>query len=234
LRALCLDSGVVSIAATTAATSRLALCAATRPLAAACWPAWTALRAACPPAAAAFLPRPPLGSPALSASVLVVASDQEVAAGVAVVRAVPGSVLAAGRSASSRQDGGGRGRRAAVARGGLADRQAAGGLLGGVLDAVVGVQAGLVLLGQLSVLVQPGGLADHRGLVGDLDGVAPLGGVGQRHERARAAEQAGVHQGPFRLPGRAVHIDGLDLAHRLVVGGYEGQAPPGAGLVDRW
>src|SRR5918994_439884 len=128
----------------------------------------------------------------------------------------------------------GRGRGAALGRGGLAGGQAAGRLLGGVLDAVVGVEAGLVLLGQLRVLLQPGSLADHRGLVGDLDGVAPLGGVGQRHERARAAEQARVHQGPLRLPARPVHIDGLDPAHRLVVGGYEGQAPPGAGLVDRW
>jgi hypothetical protein len=55
--------------------------------------------------------------------------------------------------------------------------------------------------------------------VGDLDGVAPLGGLGQRHERARAPEQAGVHQGPFRLSCGPVDVDGLDLAHRLVVGG---------------
>jgi hypothetical protein len=69
--------------------------------------------------------------------------------------------------------------------------------------------------------------------VGDLDGVAALGGVGQVHERPRATEQAGLDQGPLGLPGGPVHVDGFDLAHRLVVDGYEDQAPPGAGLPDR-
>ena len=90
------------------------------------------------------------------------------------------------------------------------------GGVGRVLDAVVGVEAGLVLLGQLGVLLQRG-LADHR--VWGTDGVAALGGVGQGTNGSRAAEQAGVDQGPLRLPGRPVHVDGLDLAHRLVVGG---------------
>jgi hypothetical protein len=101
-----------------------------------------------------------------------------------------------------------------------------GVVAGAVVEAVVAPELLLLLLGQVAVGVDVGGVLDPLLLVGDLDLVAGGAGLGDGHEGRPGAEQAGVDQGPRRLAGLVVDIDGLDVAELVAVAVDHGAALP--------
>src|SRR5215218_3516568 len=103
---------------------------------------------------------------------------------------------------------------------------------GAVLQAVVAPQLLLLGLRQVLVGVDPGGVLDQLLVVGDLDLVAGAAGLGQRHEAGLGPEQAGVDQGPLRLAGLVVDVDGLDGADLVAVRVDHGLALPAADGVE--
>src|SRR5215212_4115490 len=86
-----------------------------------------------------------------------------------------------------------------------------------VLQAVVAPELLLLLLGQVAVRVHVGGVLDPLLLVGHLELVAVGGGLGDGHEGRAGAEQPGVDQGPLRLAGLVVDVDGVDVADAVAV-----------------
>jgi len=80
---------------------------------------------------------------------------------------------------------------------------------------VVAVELGLLLLGEVAVLVDPRRVLDP--VLGHVDHqlVALHTGGGQRHEALLGAEQAGAHRHPLRLTGRVVQVHLGDLADLL-------------------
>jgi hypothetical protein len=104
-----------------------------------------------------------------------------------------------------------------------------------VVEAVVAVQLGLVVLGQLAAGLHAGGVADLCLLVGHLDGVTGGLGAGEGHEGGRGGEQAAGDGGPLGLAGLVVQVDGVDRA-QLVAGRVDHRAtlPTLDGLDAGW
>src|SRR4029434_448050 len=78
----------------------------------------------------------------------------------------------------------------------------------------------------MPVRVDPGGVFDQLLVIGDADVVVGLGGLGQGDEAGLGAEQAGGDQGPLRLPGLVVQVDGVDAADAAAVPVNQGAALP--------
>ena len=117
---------------------------------------------------------------------------------------------------------------------GGAGGQAGVGAVLAVVEAVVAVQLGLVLLGQLPIRLHGGGVDDLVLVVGHLDTVTQVLGLSEGHEGGLAGEQAGVDQGPLGLAGLVVEVDGVDRA-QLVAGRVDhGPTLPGLGGLDAW
>src|SRR5215211_3730833 len=79
-----------------------------------------------------------------------------------------------------------------------------------------------------------GGVLDLLLVVGDLDAVTGVLGLGEGHEGGLGAEQPAGDGGPLGLAGLVVEVDGVDRAE-LVAGRVDhGAALPGLGGVDAW
>src|SRR5215217_3037022 len=112
--------------------------------------------------------------------------------------------------------------------------QAAVGAVLAVVEAVVAVQLGLVVLGQLAVGLHGGRVLDLLLVVGHLHAVTDVLGLGERHEGGLGGEQAAGDRGPLWLAGLVVEVDGVDRAE-LVAGRVDhGAALPGLGGLDAW
>jgi hypothetical protein len=98
-----------------------------------------------------------------------------------------------------------------VAVGAALGQTAVGARLAGV-EAVVGVERRLVLLGELAVGLHLRGVLDLRLLERDPDLVVVRARVGDRHERGLRTEHAGMDERPLGLLGLLVEVDLLDLA----------------------
>src|SRR5215218_8633694 len=101
-----------------------------------------------------------------------------------------------------------------------------GGVAAVVVEAVVAPELLLLGLRQVLVGVDPGGVLDLLLVVGHLDLVAGTAGLGEGDEAGSAAEQAGVDQGPLRLAGLVIHVDGFDGADLGAVSVDHGGALP--------
>jgi hypothetical protein len=87
-----------------------------------------------------------------------------------------------------------------------------------VADAVVAVQLGLLLGGEVALLgLDPGSVLDPGLLVGHPQAVAHQLGLGQGHEALLGAEQAGADRRPLRAAGLVVEVDLADLAELAAV-----------------
>src|SRR5215203_4084992 len=117
---------------------------------------------------------------------------------------------------------------------GHAGGQAAVGAVLAVVEAVVVVQLGLLVLGQLAVGLRAGGVGDLLLVVGHLDAVTHVLGLGEGHEGGLGREQASGDRGPLGLAGLVVEVDGVDRAE-LVAGRVDhGATLPAPGGVDAW
>src|SRR5215216_6069859 len=105
-----------------------------------------------------------------------------------------------------------------------AGRASSGGAV--IVQAVVAPQLPLLGLGQVLVGVDPWGVLDQLLVVGDADVAVILGGLGEGDEAGFGAEQAGVDQGPLRLAGLVVEVDGVDPADAAAVPVDQGAALP--------
>src|SRR5215211_3185957 len=115
---------------------------------------------------------------------------------------------------------------------GRAGGPAAVGAVLAVVEAVVAVQLSLVVLGEGPVGRHDGGVLDLLLVVGDLDAVTGVLGLGERHEGGLGAEQAAGDRGPLGLAGLVVQVDGVDRAE-LVAGRVDhGAALPALNGVD--
>src|SRR5215216_2517313 len=116
----------------------------------------------------------------------------------------------------------------------LPSGQAAVGAVLAVLEAVVAVQLSLVVLGEGPVGRHDGGVLDLLLVVGDLDAVTGVLGLGERHEGGLGAEQAAGDRGPLGLAGLVVEVDGVDRAE-LVAGWVDhGPTLPALDGLDAW
>src|SRR5215218_6154837 len=115
---------------------------------------------------------------------------------------------------------------------GVAGRGPADLVAAAVVQAVVAPQRLLLLFGQVAVGVHGGGVLDPLLLERHLDVVAAGGGLGDRHKGRAGAEEPGVDQGPLRLAGLVVDVDGVDLADAVAVTVDHGAALPAADGVD--
>jgi hypothetical protein len=103
---------------------------------------------------------------------------------------------------------------------------------GVVVEPVVAVQLGLLGRRQLAVRLDVGGLLDLQPLVGHLELVAHLPGLGERHKRRAQAEQAGPHHRPLGPIGLVVQVDVDNFADLVVVAVDHDPAPPTTGRFD--
>src|SRR4051812_6411810 len=116
-------------------------------------------------------------------------------------------------------------------RGVVAGGAAAAGLGAAIVDLVVLVERPLLRVRQLAVGIDARRVLDVRLGVRHAHAVAPRARLRQRHERALAAEQPGLHERPLRLLGARVDVDLVDGADLVAVGVQEILALPlGDGL----
>src|SRR5829696_5515338 len=115
---------------------------------------------------------------------------------------------------------------------GVAGRGPADLVAAAVLEAVVAPELLLLLFGQVAVRIHVGGVLDPLLLERHLDVVAGGAGLGDRHKGRPGAEEPGVDQGPLRLAGLVVDIDGVDLADAVAVTINHGRALPVTNGVD--
>src|SRR3954469_14703397 len=132
------------------------------------------------------------------------------AAGRGVAARPPGVVVPVGRAVAASRVADGRA--TALAQAGV-------GVGLGVAHAVVPVEVGLLLLGELAVRIDLRRVLDLRLLERHLQPALGLGGVADRHEGLLGPEQAGADERPLRLAGLRVEVDlfdGADLAAVVV------------------
>src|SRR4051812_17024988 len=103
-----------------------------------------------------------------------------------------------------------------------------------VVEAVVAVQRGLLLPGQLTVGLGVGCVLQLILAVRQLHAVAGVRGLGQRCEADLGAEQARLDGGPPGLAGVTVEVDVGDRAELLAVAAVGLLAPPRLDVIDRW
>jgi hypothetical protein len=106
------------------------------------------------------------------------------------------------------------------------------GVAGAIVQAVVAPQLLLFGLRQVPVGIHPRRVLDQLLLIRHLHLIARRGRLGDGHEGRLGAEQPGVDQGPLRLAGLVVDIDGLDGADPVAVAVDQGGALPAPHGVD--